>query len=90
MSGKILAKGDGIYDIYERKSGAHKHITHYCPGCSHGVVHKIVAEAAEEMGILDKSIFISPVGCSVFGFYYMDMGNILVRLTLRISIHSAA
>ena len=41
-------------------------VMHYCPGCSHGTVHKIIAEVIEEMGIQDKTIGISPVGCSVF------------------------
>ena len=46
---------------------------HYCPGCSHGVVHKIIAEVIEEMGIQDKTIGISPVGCSVFAYNYLDI-----------------
>ena len=39
---------------------------HYCPGCSHGVVHKLVAEVIAEMGMEEKTIGISPVGCAVF------------------------
>ena len=46
--------------------------THYCPGCGHGVLHKIVAEAIADFGIKDRTTFISPVGCAVFGYYYMD------------------
>ena len=45
---------------------------HYCPGCSHGVVHKLVAEVIEEMGLEDKAIGISPVGCAVFIYNYID------------------
>ena len=48
-------------------------VMHYCPGCSHGVVHKIIAEVIEEMGIQDKTIGISPVGCSVFAYNYLDI-----------------
>ena len=48
-------------------------VLHYCPGCSHGVVHKIIAEVIEEMGIQDKTIGISPVGCSVFAYNYLDI-----------------
>ncbi len=50
-------------------------VLHYCPGCTHGVVHKIIAEVIEEMGIQDKTIGISPVGCSVFlyDFYKFDV-----------------
>jgi len=48
-------------------------ILHYCPGCSHGTVHKIIAEIIEEMGIQDRTIGISPVGCSVFAYNYLDI-----------------
>ena len=46
---------------------------HYCPGCSHGVVHKLVAEVIEEMDIQDKTIGIAPVGCAVFAYKYIDI-----------------
>ena len=46
---------------------------HYCPGCSHGVVHKLIAEVIEEMGMEDKAIGISPVGCAVFIYNYIDI-----------------
>lgn len=46
---------------------------HYCPGCSHGVVHKLIAEVIEELGIQKDVIGISPVGCSVFAYNYIDI-----------------
>ncbi|MGV8134285.1 MAG: thiamine pyrophosphate-dependent enzyme [Mangrovibacterium sp.] len=46
---------------------------HYCPGCSHGVVHGLLAEVIEEMGIQDRTIGVSPVGCSVFAYNYIDI-----------------
>ena len=46
---------------------------HYCPGCSHGVVHKIIGEINEEMDIQDKTIGIAPVGCAVFAYQYLDI-----------------
>ena len=46
---------------------------HYCPGCSHGVVHKLIAEVLEEMGAEDKAIGVSPVGCAVFAYNYIDI-----------------
>ena len=46
---------------------------HYCPGCPHGTVHKLVAEVVDEMGMRDKTIAISPVGCSVFAYRYIDV-----------------
>ncbi len=47
-------------------------VMHYCPGCSHGTVHKIVAEVIDEMGAAGKAIGVSPVGCSVFTYHYID------------------
>lgn len=46
---------------------------HYCPGCSHGVVHKLVAEVVEEMGMEEDTVGIAPVGCSVFAYKYIDV-----------------
>jgi len=46
---------------------------HYCPGCSHGVVHKLIGEIIEEMDIQDKTIGIAPVGCAVFAYQYLDI-----------------
>jgi 2-oxoglutarate ferredoxin oxidoreductase subunit beta len=47
--------------------------THYCPGCSHGVVHKLVAEVIDELGLEDNAIGIAPVGCAVFAYNYIDI-----------------
>ncbi len=66
-----------FYDFFERKSEL-KNQTHYCPGCGHGVVHKLIAEALQDLGLQDKTIFVSPVGCSVFAYYYFDVGNVQV------------
>lgn len=46
---------------------------HYCPGCSHGVVHKLVAEVIAEMGMEEKTVGVSPVGCAVFAYRYLDI-----------------
>src|SRR3954469_3171950 len=70
-------KADCFYDCYERKSELQNQ-THYCPGCGHGIVHKLLAEAIDELGIQDRTVMISPVGCSVFAYYYFDTGNIQV------------
>lgn len=59
--------------VYGKTPILKDNILHYCPGCSHGVVHKIIAEVIEEMGIQDKTIGISPVGCSVFAYNYLDI-----------------
>ena len=46
---------------------------HYCPGCSHGVVHRLLAEVIDELDIQDKTIGVSPVGCAVFAYNYIDV-----------------
>ena len=48
-------------------------LMHYCPGCSHGVVHKLIAEIIDEMGMEEKTIGIAPVGCAVFAYNYLDI-----------------
>ncbi len=76
MNDKILKKSKAFFDVYERKSGSDKLTTTYCPGCGHGNLHKLIAEALIDFNAADKSIFISPVGCSVFAYYYFKTGNI--------------
>lgn len=44
--------------------------THYCPGCTHGIIHRLIAEVIDELGILDKTIGVAPVGCSVLAYDY--------------------
>jgi 2-oxoisovalerate ferredoxin oxidoreductase beta subunit len=65
----------GMYDVFTR-GGRTTRATHYCAGCGHGIINKLIAEALFEMGLQDKTIMVSPVGCGVFGYYYWDCGNI--------------
>ncbi len=59
--------------VYKKPTLLNDNTMHYCPGCSHGVVHKLVAEVVEEMGMTEKTIGVSPVGCSVFAYNYIDV-----------------
>src|SRR5438270_4625005 len=68
-------KADALYDRYQRK-GEVQHQTHYCPGCGHGNITKMLARAIDDLAIQDRTILINPVGCSVFGYYYFDVGNV--------------
>ena len=73
-----MSNASVFYDKFERHShgeGLKGHATHYCPGCGHGLAHKFLAEAIAELGIQDRTVAISPVGCSVFLYYYFDVGN---------------
>ncbi|MCF7822641.1 MAG: 2-oxoacid:acceptor oxidoreductase family protein [Candidatus Marinimicrobia bacterium] len=75
MSVKILGKSDSFYDVYERRPGTNKKQTHYCPGCGHGILHKLIGEALNDYQVAEKTVFVSPVGCSVFAYYYFNAGN---------------
>ena len=59
--------------VYKKPTLLNDTNMHYCPGCSHGVVHKLVAEVIEEMGMEENAIGVSPVGCAVFAYKYIDI-----------------
>ncbi len=59
--------------VFQRTPLLTDNIFHYCPGCGHGVVHRLIMEIVEEMDIQDKTIGIAPVGCSVLAYNYMDI-----------------
>ncbi|MHB8078037.1 MAG: 2-oxoacid:acceptor oxidoreductase family protein [Candidatus Krumholzibacteriia bacterium] len=73
---KVTEKAPAFFDVFERKTGPARQATHYCPGCGHGNIHKMMAEALSDLGIEDRTVLVSPVGCSVFAYYYFDVGNI--------------
>jgi len=52
--------------------------THYCPGCGHGIAHRLIAETIDELGIHDSTIGIAPVGCAVLAYDYLDVDMIEV------------
>ncbi len=67
---EIMAKGQLVY---QKPTLMNNTPMHYCPGCSHGVAHKLVAEVIDEMGLTDKAVGVSPVGCAVFIYNYLDI-----------------
>jgi 2-oxoglutarate ferredoxin oxidoreductase subunit beta len=58
--------------VFERTKGLTDVETHYCPGCTHGIIHRLVGEALVELGILDDTIGVCPVGCSVLAYNYFN------------------
>ncbi|MDY3282119.1 thiamine pyrophosphate-dependent enzyme [Dysosmobacter sp.] len=58
--------------VYQKSKGLTDKELHYCPGCHHGIIHKLVAEVMEELGIIDETIGVCPVGCSVFAYNYFS------------------
>lgn len=72
---RVIKKPRSLNDSFERK-GNDIYNTHYCAGCGHGILHKLIAEVMDELDIQDRSVMISPVGCAVFGYYYFNCGNV--------------
>ncbi|MFO7820690.1 MAG: 2-oxoacid:acceptor oxidoreductase family protein [Lentisphaeria bacterium] len=77
MKSDIL-QSRGLYNSFDRKGGTARKSTHYCPGCDHGVLHKLIGEAMNDLQIQDRTVALSPVGCAVFAYYYLDCGNVQV------------
>ncbi|MCS7026640.1 MAG: 2-oxoacid:acceptor oxidoreductase family protein [Bryobacteraceae bacterium] len=77
MDGYVLAQARSqcFYPRFERKPESPES-THYCPGCGHGILHKLIARVLDEFGVQDRTVFVSPVGCSVFAYYYFDLGHV--------------
>ena len=73
---KVIGGHPGIYAQFPRKGGAAITATHYCAGCGHGILHKLIGEAMSDLGIQDRCVVISPVGCAVFAYYYLDCGHV--------------
>jgi len=71
MNAKDIIKPENL--VYTKTKVLTENRMHYCPGCSHGVVHKLIAEVIEEMGIQNTTIGIAPVGCAVFAYNYLDI-----------------
>ncbi|WP_434578469.1 thiamine pyrophosphate-dependent enzyme [Thermoanaerobacterium thermosaccharolyticum] len=58
--------------VFKKNKGLTDVPFHYCPGCTHGIVHRLVAEVMEELRVLDKAIGVAPVGCAVFAYEYFN------------------
>ena len=58
--------------VFEKTKGLTDTQLHYCPGCTHGIIHRLVAESLEELGVLGKTVGIASVGCSVFSYNYFN------------------
>ncbi len=64
---------DTMQVVYQRPESLVPTITHYCPGCTHGVIHRLVAEVLDELDVREKTIGVAPVGCAVFIYNYFDV-----------------
>ncbi|OQA04525.1 MAG: 2-oxoglutarate oxidoreductase subunit KorB [bacterium ADurb.Bin374] len=59
--------------VFSRPQSLSANPTHYCPGCDHGVVHRLVAESVDELDLAERTIGVAPVGCSVFAYEYFNL-----------------
>ncbi len=64
---------ENMQTVFQRPKALASVVTHYCPGCTHGVIHRLVAEVIDELGIRERTIGIAPVGCAVFAYNYFEM-----------------
>jgi 2-oxoglutarate/2-oxoacid ferredoxin oxidoreductase subunit beta len=64
---------EGMDIVSEKPGTLNEKRFHYCPGCGHGVAHRLLMEAVEELGIQDKTVGVAPVGCSVFAYHYLNI-----------------
>jgi len=58
--------------VFEKTKGLTDAVTHYCPGCTHGIVHRLVGESLEELGLIGDAVGVAPVGCSVMAYNYFS------------------
>jgi 2-oxoglutarate ferredoxin oxidoreductase subunit beta len=61
--------------VYSRPRALVDTPNHYCPGCGHGIIHKLLAQAIDELGIRERTILVAPVGCAVLMYYYLDLDS---------------
>lgn len=59
--------------VFKKTSALTDTVMHYCPGCGHGIVHRLVAEAIEELGLQERTVGVAPVGCAVFAYRYFNV-----------------
>lgn len=58
--------------VFQRTHGLTEKETHYCPGCTHGIIHRLVGEVLEELGVLGETVGVAPVGCAVLAYNYFN------------------
>ena len=64
---------DTMQTVYKYPNAMTDAVTHYCPGCTHGVIHRLIAEVIDDLGIREQTIGVAPVGCAVFAYNYFDL-----------------
>jgi 2-oxoglutarate ferredoxin oxidoreductase subunit beta len=65
-----------MVSVYQRPASLTDTYTHYCPGCTHGIAHRLLAEAIDELGLRERTILVAPVGCAVFAYQYFNVDGV--------------
>jgi 2-oxoglutarate ferredoxin oxidoreductase subunit beta len=73
---KVQLPEDGVKCVFERPKAMSDKPFHYCPGCSHGTYHRMIAELIDDLGIFGTTVGVCPVGCSVFAYEYFEIDMI--------------
>ena len=73
MTVPTITSPNGYEVVYQRPESLSDAHTHYCPGCTHGVAHRLLAEALDELGLREQTILVAPVGCAVFAYNYFNV-----------------
>ena len=73
MVDKEFERPQGTEIVYERPKSLSDVVTHYCPGCTHGIAHRLVAEVLDELDARERAVLVAPVGCSVLAYNYFDL-----------------
>ncbi len=72
MTASALVPPQGMEIVYQRPEALTQVYTGYCPGCTHGIANRLLAEAIDELGLRERTILVAPVGCSVFAYAYFN------------------
>ena len=70
------AQSQGSTLLYSRPKTLRERRTHYCPGCGHGILHKLIAQCIDEMGLRERTLIMAPVGCAVLLYDYLDVDGL--------------
>ncbi|MGB4676959.1 MAG: thiamine pyrophosphate-dependent enzyme [Aggregatilineales bacterium] len=73
MTVPTITSPNGYEVVYQRPESLSDVHTHYCPGCTHGIAHRLLAEALDELGLREQTILVAPVGCAVFAYNYFNV-----------------
>ncbi len=76
MNSEAAVSLENATTMYKRPEALTTAPTHYCPGCTHGIIHRLIAEAIDELGIREKTIAVAPVGCSVLLYNYFNVDSV--------------